>query len=575
MSRYSWLVPALGALAAAGCGERQPPSSFAELAEEFVYTTLAFSPAAATSTGYHVHRGSRLDELLDDLSPEALDRQRQFYRGFRDRLGKAVKPAELASDDRADYDILSDQIALALLELDQIQSPKHNPTLYVELIGNALFQPHVLDYAPKTQRLRHIMARLEKVPAFLEQAKKNLLDSPDIWTTVAVEENDGNLSLIDQVIRAGVPEELRGDYDRAAKPALDALRAFQEYLKNDLAKRSQADWRLGKEKYREKFRYLLATDRTPEQVLAEAEADLEKVRGRMQELAAKVRPGGGIAETLARIAGRHSTRDRYIADARRDLEEARRFVRAKALLPLPSRDNLLVIETPEFLRGIYAVGGFASAPALEPHLGAFYWITPIPKEWPAQRAESKLREYNFYKLKLLTIHEAMPGHYVQLEYANNLEPKTRRVLRAVFGNTPYVEGWGQYSTQVMLDEGYLDHSPELRLTFLKEELRVLANAILDIRLHSLGMTDQQAIDLMEKQTFQEREEAAAKLRRAKLSSCQLPTYFVGWRDWLRVREHYRQQKGAAYKLAEFNEQALKAGAVPLPLLARLLTGKGL
>ncbi len=591
MQRSSFSILFLLALACLGCRQRHRPESFPQLAEEFVYTTLSFSPAGATSAGYHLHKDPKtgaerkLDEMLDDLSPAGIDQQRRFYQSSRERLAREIQPERLSPDDRADYDILTDQISLGLLDLDEIQSYRHNPTLYVELIGNALFGPHVLDYAPKAERVRHIIARMEKIPAFLDQAKKNLADSPEIWTTVAIEENDGNISLIDKIIRAGLPDELRAGYDRAAQPALDALRGFQDYLKNDLAKRNQADWRLGREKYVKKFRYALATDLPPDQVLAAAESDLKTVRARMFELALplhrKMYPGNQdrtdqnrvVAGTLARVAGRHATRDTYIPEARRDLEEARQFVRAKNLLPLPPRDNLLVIETPQFMRGIYAVGGFMPAPALEPQLGAFYWITPIPNDWPPKRVESKLREYNFYKLKLLTIHEAMPGHYVQLEYANDIQPKTRRLLRAVFGNGPYIEGWGQYSTQIMLDEGYLDHAPELRLTFQKEELRVLANAILDIRLHTLGMTDQQALDLMEKETFQEHEEATAKLRRAKLSSCQLPTYYVGWRDWLRVRDHYKQWKGAAYKLPEFNEQALKAGAVPLPVLTRLLTGK--
>ncbi|MEO7653845.1 MAG: DUF885 family protein, partial [Bryobacteraceae bacterium] len=280
--------------------------------------------------------------------------------------------------------------------------------------------------------------------------------------------------------------------------------------------------------------------------------------------------GQTIKETLDRIAARHSTPATYMADAKRDLQEAREFIKTKGLLKLPPRDNLQVIDTPLFMRGIYAVGGFNSAPALEPQLGAFYWLTPIPKDWPPQRTDSKLREYNFYKLKLLTIHEAMPGHYVQMEYANDVQPKARRVLRSVFGNGPYIEGWGQYSTQIMLDEGLLDNAPELRLTFQKEELRALANAILDVRLHTMGMTDQQALDLMMNETFQEKEEATAKLRRAKLSSCQLPMYLVGWRDWIRVREDYKQKQGAGYKLSEFNEKSLREGAVPLPVLRRLL-----
>jgi uncharacterized protein (DUF885 family) len=171
------------------------------------------------------------------------------------------------------------------------------------------------------------------------------------------------------------------------------------------------------------------------------------------------------------------------------------------------------------------------------------------------------------------VHEAMPGHYVQGEFANNVQPKARRVLRTVFGNGPYVEGWAQYITQVMLDEGYLDNSPELRLTFLKQELRVDANAILDIRLQTYRMTDQQAMDLMENATFQEHEEAVAKLQRAKLSSTQLPTYFVGWRDWLGVRDAVKKQQGAGFNLHDFHDRALQEGAVPMGVLQRLLTGK--
>jgi len=569
---------------AIGCG-RKSADNFGQLRDEFVYESLAFSPTAATASGYHQHKGVNLDSQLDDYSQAALERQRQFYRQFRVRLA-SLKPEGLAAEDRADYDVISDQISLQLLELDEIQNWRHNPTGYVELIGSALFSPSVLEYAPKPQRYRHIIARLEKVPALLDQAKQNLAGAPEIWTTVALGENQGNIDLVDKALRAGAPEETRADYDKAASTALAALKAFSEYLKNDLAKQ-QGDWRLGKEKYAKKFRYVLETDQTPEQVLTAAEQQFKEMRQEMFKLSlplhAKMFPAHKdpvdvniiVGETLARIAEKQSTPDTYFADARRDLQEVREFVRAKNVLPLPPRDNLQVIETPEFMRGIYAVGGFVSAPALEPQLGAFYWLTPIPKTWPGARIQSKLREYNFYSLKLLTIHEAVPGHYVQFEYANQVQPLGRRVLRALFSNTPYVEGWAVYATETMLDEGYLDNSPEMRLTFLKQQLRVLANAIMDVRMQTMGMTDREAMDLMVKQGFQETEEATAKLQRAKLSSCQLPTYFVGWRDWHRVRDQYAKAKGTAFQLAEFHRQALLPGAMPLPSLARLLTGKAL
>ena len=567
-------------LALAGCGAPSP--SFDSLAEEFVFGTLALSPVGATQVGYHQHKGVSLDESLDDFSGQGVAKQREFYADFNGRLAK-LDAAKLSAEERVDLQIMKDQITLGLLELDRIQSYRHNPTVYVELIGNALFSPFVLEYAPKPQRIRHIIARIGKIPALLDQARQNLDNPPAIWTTVAADENLGSIDLIDKEIRAAVPDDVRADYDRAAGPALEALRGFQKFLTDDLSKRSQGDWRLGPENYAQKFKYVLGTDRTPDDVLAEAEADLKTVRARMLEISLplhrKMYPGNPdpkdsnriVLETLARIADRHSTPDTYMADAKQDLQEARNFVRDKNLLKLPARDNLQVIETPAFMRGIYAVGGFNSAPALEPQLGAFYWLTPIPKDWPRERVESKLREYNFYKLKLLTIHEAMPGHYVQMEYANDVQPRSRRLLRSVFGNGPYIEGWGQYSTQIMLDEGFLDNAPELRLTFQKEELRVLANAIIDIRLQTNRMTDEQALDLMMGQTFQEKEEATAKLRRAKLSSAQLPMYLVGWRGWIRAREQYKQLKGSAYKLADFNERALKEGAAPLPEIGKLLT----
>lgn len=582
------LVLLMSTLAAAGCGT--PEHNFSKLAEEFVYTTLSFSPVAATSTGLHEYKGQNLDEQIDDMSPAALDHHRQYYVRVRARLLNDFKPETLPAESRADYDIIQDQISLALLDFEEIQSYLHNPTIYVELVGNALFTPFVLDYAPQPARIRHIIARLQKLPVFLDQARNNLTSSPDIWTKVAAEENEGNIALVDKTIRAAVPADQRAEFERAAKPALDALHSFQNYLQTGLTARDNYSWRLGRSRYTRKFRYSLAAGMDPGDVLEEASRRLQDVRARMlgtalplhreffpghgdhSDLPGQARENRVISEVLARIAKRHSTRESYVDDAKTDLEEARRFVEQKHLLTLPPRSNLQVIPTPEFMRGIYAVGGFNPAPALQPQLGAFYWVTPIPAEWPPARVESKLREYNFYKLKLLTIHEAMPGHYVQFEFANEIQPVERRLLRTVYGNGPYVEGWAQYATQTMLDEGFLNHSPEVQLTFQKEELRVIANAILDIRLQMLNMTDEEALDLMEQQTFQETEEATAKLQRAKLSSAQLPTYFVGWRGWIRVREKYRQAKGSAFQLAEFHDAALKEGAAPLPVLSNLLGG---
>jgi uncharacterized protein (DUF885 family) len=574
------------ALFAAGCG-KTPSQKLSALSEDFVYGALAFSPSAATAAGLHQYQKQNLDEMLDDFGAQSLARQRTFYEKFGDRLAD-LKTGELTPEDRADLTILQDQIALNLLDLTEIHSHLHNPQLYVETLGNALFAPYVLEYAPKPERIRHIIARLKNVPLFLDQASTNLVSAPDVWTQVAIEENQGNIGIVDKEIRAGVPPDQAENYTRAARPALEAMSKFDKFLRSSLSTRNTYDWRLGRTLYAKKFQYSLEIGIEPENVLQQAERDLTAVRARMLALALPLHreafpshkdhgdlagaelENAVIGEVLGKIADRHATAESYMDDARKSLDEARAFVQEKRLLTLPPRANLQVIPTPEFMRGSYPVGGFNAAPALEPQLGAFYWVTPIPPAWPKERAESKLREYNFYKLKLLTIHEAMPGHYVQMEIANDVQPKARRLLRSIFGNGAYIEGWAQYATQVMLDEGFLNHAPELALTFAKEELRVLANAILDVRLQMLNIPDQEALDLMEKQTFQEVEEATAKLQRAKLTSAQLPMYYVGWRAWIKAREEYKLAKGSAFSLADFNDRALKEGAVPIPVLGSLL-----
>jgi len=548
----------------AGCNRSSPTVQFDKLTDDFLYGSLALSPVSATGVGYHVHNGVPLDELVDDYSAGGMDQQRNFYNDFHLRAA-ALDISQLDKEQRVDLDIMKNNVEAALLELNTLQSYRHNPTVYVELVGNALYTPYMLNYAPVEKRFGHIIKRLERVPALFDQAKANLVDAPEVWNRVAAEENDGNIELIDKTLRNAAPDLLKGAYGVAADKALASVRDFNTFLKENLSAKT-SDWRLGKEKYAQKFALVLASGRTPEDLLAAAEADLKTVRAQMAKLAAPKT----VEQALNDVARQHATPDTYMAKAKETLAQATAFVKEKDLLTLPARSNLDVIETPEFMRGIYGVGGFNPAPPLEPQLGAFYWITPIPKNWPPARVESKLREYNNYGLQELTIHEAMPGHYVQLEYANDVQPVSRRLLRTILSNTPYVEGWAVYTQQMMSDAGYLDGNKALWLTFYKQILRVLANTILDIRLQTMGMTDQEALDLMMKDTFQEKEEATAKLQRAQLSSCQLPTYFVGWKGWLDVREHYKQRKGSAYSLKEFHERALKESGVPLPALDMLL-----
>src|SRR5262249_25542940 len=215
------------------------PAEFHKLTDDLLYGALALSPGAATQTGYHEHNGMSLAEALDDYSQMGIDRQRQFYEGMQSRVN-TLNPASLDKEQQADLEIVKNHLNLQLLDLNTIQSFRHNPTIYVELAGNALFVPFILEYAPKDQRFRHIVKRLEKMPTLFEQAKANLVDAPEVWNRVAVDENTGTIGLIDKELRAAVPDAQKADYDRATSTPLPALKAFNIFLEKDLSTKPPA-----------------------------------------------------------------------------------------------------------------------------------------------------------------------------------------------------------------------------------------------------------------------------------------------------------------------------------------------
>jgi uncharacterized protein (DUF885 family) len=578
-------------------GSQPASAKFAELSDQFMKDSLALSPTNASQAGYHKHLDSKtgktveLDALLDDMSLQSMNQQREFYRQWRDRFHSETPVAVLNPEDAADWQLIDDQIGLNLLEFDKIQNYRHNPTVAVELIGNALFLPLTETYASPQVRLGHVVSRIRQIPRLLDQVKQYLNDVDPIFTKTAIEENDGNVDLIENTVAQQIPpnSKLKSEFDRVAPPAIAALKQFSEWLKSQFSQQPPTrSWRLGKELYDLKFRLIMETSVTPEQVLADAEQGLQSVRAEMLQLALPMhhemypdhsdhsdlashdRENLIISEVLQKISDDHARRDQLQSVIEADLDGIKQFIREKKIVSLSSRDNLKIIPTPPFMRGIYSVAGFHSAPPLEPQAEAEYWVTPIDPKMPDDKAESKLREYNNYTLRWLTIHEALPGHYIQFEHLNNIQPERRRLLRSLYANGAYVEGWAEYIAQVMMDEGYMGNDPRFRMVMRKIRLRLLANAILDVKMQTMGMTDDQAMALMTKEAFQTQAEAEGKLTRAKLSSTQLPTYYVGIREWLAFRKRFQDTAGKNFDLLKFHDRVLDEGPLPVPMVEKLV-----
>ena len=576
-------------------------ASFSDQANRFLLASLLYSPVEATQAGYHGDARSPLDNELDDASPATIAAERALL--VRGRLCFASVNVR-DPEEQADLALVRDSIESSLFSLDVLQAYRYRPQDYVEMIGSGLFFPLTATGGSEQARLAAVLARMEEIPRVLEQARQNVKQADPLYIDTAIEENAGNTAVIEQIggrIPAGSP--LRARYDAAAKAARAALDSYTGWLKDDLAKRPHTvTWRTGPTVYAKIFTFALGpgTRETSDSVLAAAERDLSRVRGEMYAVALPLHqqwfPGHGnhgdlqgdalqnkvIAEVIDHINQDHveahvgddrGAPDPVIEKVKAQAGGIRAFILQKDLLTLSDRGNMQIVPTPVFLRQSYSVAGFHSAPALEPAAEAEYWVTPIDPKASREKVESKLREYNNWMLLYLTMHEALPGHYTQFEHANSLRPASRRVLRALLGNTPYVEGWGEYAVKEMEDAGYANHDPRFVLMVQKIRLRVITNAILDIRMQSRNMTDQEALDLMEHKAFQTAAEAQGKLERAKLTAGQLITYYVGFHQWIDLRNQIQQQQGSSFSLKRFNDTALDEGPLPLPILQPLLMEK--
>jgi uncharacterized protein (DUF885 family) len=566
-----------------------PHEALLHQANRLMLDELALHPVSATEAGYHEHNGVSLDTLLDDISPEAMAHERALIEDARQCFAK-LDESKLSGEDKADLTLVRSSIEEDIFTRDVRQPEHYRPERPVEEIGTALFFPLTQNYGTEQQRLTNVVARMEQVPRFLKQAQANLRESDPVFVDTAVGEAAGDKQVIAQIAQQ-IPASsaLHARYAAAAQAANQAIDAYVAWMKNDLAKRPQTrTWRSGPEVYAKIFRFAVGseTGQTPASLLASAEHDLTAVREQMYSIAkpldAQWFPSANhaglsgealenrvIAEVIGRINDDHTTPEQLLPTVQANATKIADFIREKNLITLSGRGNLKIVSTPPFLRGVYSVAGFHGPPPLEPGGEGEYWVTPIAAG-DAAAAESKLREYNNWMLQYLTMHEALPGHYTQFEHADSIQPPERRILRALLGNGPYVEGWGEYGVKEMEDAGYANRDPRFVLMVMKIRLRVIANAILDIRMQSMNMTDDEALALMENKAFQTHAEAVGKLRRAKLTAGQLITYYVGYHQWIEFRERYQKAAGSRFDLKRFNDEALDEGPLPIPVLEPLM-----
>lgn len=557
-------------------GSAEPPErAFASLSARFLEGYLSREPVASTEAGEHAH-----DARFPDRSVEGEAEARRFYAGVLEELGRIPRDA-LAEQARVDHAMLENQLRYSLFAIDELREAETSPLYYTRLLGDGLDPLVNKSFGTETSRLRALVGRLDGVATLVAVAKSRLRRPPRLHTETAIAQTQGLVALCRGEVTAPfakhVDQALVAELSRAGERAAKALEDFQRFLEKDLLPQSDGEIRLGRARFTKKLRFWLDDDVDPDVIAKGARALLEATQDEMAETAKelwptifrgrKILPSSTrdekkalVREVLAALAWDSSTDKTILVEARELVGKATAFVREHDLVSVPD-EPCRVIEMPAYRRGISVAYCDSSGP-LEDKPETFFAISPAPSEWDDGRKLSYYREYNRSMLADLTVHEAMPGHFLQL-VANRRFPSK---LRAVFASGPFVEGWAVYGEWLMAKHGF--GGAKVRIQRQKMVLRLAVNALLDHGVHAGTMSEADALVLMMGEAFQEEGEAVGKWKRALLTSAQLTTYDYGFTEMMKLRAAHEARPGFSER--RFHDEILAQGAPSMKHLGALL-----
>ena len=531
---------------------------FAAFFKEYLEDLMKSSPVEASRLGDH-----RYDDRIEDLSVKARAASLEKQKALLDKL-------------------LRDSLKRNIWLEENTHPFEDDPRTWGGYMSDSVYLILTQSTEEKSKRIRAAAARIEAIPKVVADAKAGISSPPKVFVETSIKQNLGAINFYKKTLF-----ELTGETPNVsvmaepAKKAVAALEDYQVFLEKTVLPRSVDGWRIGRRMFEQKLEMELDTGIPANEVLKEALSEADRVRAEMymiskqlwhREFPKKPLPPDDaegrrrcIQEILASLGKDHGEVTTLVPDAKKTAEEIKAFMKANDILRLPDPDRCAIIEMPEFQRG-FSTAYLNPAPPLDPKAESHYAVSPPPREWDDRKVQSYLQEYNRSMMKLLTIHEAYPGHYVQLEYSNRHPSLVRRVLQSGM----FAEGWAVYTEQMMLDQGFGNGDLPLRLHQLKWYLRAVVNAILDHKMHCEEMTDEQALKLLTEGAFQTEGEALGKIQRAKLSSCQLSTYFVGRMAFYRLRQSVSRELGKDFDLGRYHEAVLDHGTIPVKYLPELV-----
>ncbi len=594
----------------ASCGGEDAPNGKSSLE--------AADPAAADEAGTDTDAagpddsdGAAFDAFVQTLIDDMLRRSPEWaiYEGRYENAGEVTIPDaghrreelefiarslerleafdrdSLSVDRQTDHDLLLNRLESARFYTQTLRNWEWQPSNYN--VAGPLSILLNTEFAPLPERLALIRDRLEQVPAYYRAARDSLGTPTLEHTELAIDQNRGGLSVLDDIRDSAAEAELDAALSESLSEALaEAEVAIEEWigwLETRLDKLEASgnarSFRLGETLYEQKFAHDIQAEFTAAELYRRAVSEKERLLAEMDEYATQLWPEYFADEAMPedrferigmmidRLSEEHVAVEDFVEEIRRQMPKLADFVREKDLLDQDPDKPLVVRETPEYMRGTGAIASVSAPGPFNPDADTYYNVTPL-ESYGEELAASYLREYNDWMLQILNIHEGIPGHYTQLLHAN----KSPSLVKSLFGNGAMVEGWAVYAERMMLEAGWGDYAPELWLMHGKWLLRVTHNAILDYAVHVRGMGREEAVRMMREEAFQETSEATQKWRRLTLSQVQLTSYYAGYAAIHELRERLEEEQGEAFELKAFHNEFLSYGSAPVDTIADLMTG---
>lgn len=522
-------------------------------------------PTNATLDGVHVH-----DDLLEDVSRAALEDQARTLSGFARRL-EEISPGGLTAVEKIERPMLASNIRSRMFDLEVVRPWDKNPQYYADILASSLAAQSIFSYAPAPERARRVLSKLRQTPRVMQAARDNIKDPPGIFIKVGLETLRGALRFIETDLpRAfGSLDDLHllADLADASTEAAQSISSYVDHLEKEVAPRTRASFRLGRERLEQKLRLDEGISLDCDRLLAIAMRELRATQEEFKSTVGRLN-GGDPIESWRRAKSDHPAYGELIHVAQDQLSDLATFLERHSIVSMPAGEPIVVAPTPDFYRWSFASmwtpGPFEAKPTR-----AYYYLTDADPSWPAERQEEHLRDFNYPTLWSISIHEVYPGHFLHYQHLRQVESKVRKSI--MFSPASFVEGWAHYCEQMMVEAGFGRQDPTIKAGQLAEALIRLARLVVGIRLHAEDLSVEQGMRFFRDEAFMEESSARREAERGTFD----PTYVVyslGKLMLLKLRRDYKEAQGSKYSLRTFHDALLGQGTAPFWVHRQLMLG---